>query len=80
MALRPASPVQTGDAGPSDQLLQLSSLRRDVHVLDAIVIRGSPPLSARQTSIIQNAHQDRYFSTPTVSQDQLLRSASAAYC
>ena len=68
MALRPESPVQTGDSGPSIQLAQLSSLCPTIHFVDAIVVRGSLPRSARQTSIVQDAHQNRFKSRTTVIQ------------
>jgi hypothetical protein len=55
MAGRPAPPVQPGDAGPSDQLAQLSSLRRTDHFFYAIVVRGSPTRSTRPTSMNQFA-------------------------
>ena len=66
IVLPPASPVQTGDAGTSDHLAQLSSLRPTNHFSHAIEVRGSPPRSARLTPIIQNAQQYRFASRTMV--------------
>ncbi len=56
----------TGDSGPSQQLDQPSSVRASNHLLDAIVVRGSLPWSARQTPIIQIAQKARSAARKTV--------------
>jgi len=56
----------TGDEGSSDQLAQLSSLHATKHFVGAIIVRGSPLRSARETPINRSAYQDRFASRPTL--------------
>ena len=49
MSLRPASPVQTGDAGASQRVAQPISLRSARHTLCVFIFRGCPTRSAPRT-------------------------------